>query len=309
MVVMNDVAYVLFCIFAFFALVQLCIYWLHYRRVAFYHEIEKSGDEKPVSVIVCARNESERLKKYLPSLLEQDYKSYEVIVVNDCSWDETGVVLEEFSKQYPHLKIVTIKEQEKYSHGKKFALTLGIKAASNEVLLLTDADCHPAGRNWLRLMQHNFTQGKEIVIGYGAYNHEGGFLNKLIRFDTMYGAMQYLSSALRGDAYMGVGRNLSYVKPVFFRSKGFAKHNHIMSGDDDLFVNENATPTNVAVELNPESFTYSDSKRSFGAWVSQKARHMSTSKMYRPGHKLYLSIANGSILGFYLLLITLLILR
>jgi biofilm PGA synthesis N-glycosyltransferase PgaC len=308
--VMNNVSYVLFCIFAFFAFVQLCIYWLYYRQLAFYQPDKSApAGDKPVSVIICARNESVRLRKNLPSILEQDYKSFEVIVVNDCSWDETGVVLEEFSKKYQHLKIVTIKEQEKYTHGKKFALTLGIKAASNEILLLTDADCQPAGKDWIRLMQRNYIPGKELVLGYGGYNTTGGLLNKLIRFDTFYGAMQYLSSGIRGNAYMGVGRNLSYEKPVFFRSKGFAKHNHILSGDDDLFVNENATRSNVAVEIDPASFTYSDPKKSFGTWLTQKARHLSTAKMYRAGHQFFLSIANGSLLGFYLLLITLLVLR
>jgi hypothetical protein len=158
-------------------------------------------------------------------------------------------------------------------------------------------------------MQKNFVTGKEIVLGYGAYNHAGGLLNRLIRFDAFYGAMQFLSAGLRGNAYMGVGRNLSYLKPVFFRSKGFAKHNHILSGDDDLFVNENATHTNVAVELDPQSFTYSEPKKSFGTWLTQKARHMSTARLYRSGHQAYLSVANGSLLGFYILLILLLILR
>lgn len=309
MVVMNDVSNVLFCLFAFFAFIQLCIYWLHYRRLAFYREKDKTEKENPVSVIICARNESAQLRRNLPSVLEQDYSSFEVIVVNDCSWDETGIVLEEFSKQYQQLKIVTIKEQEKYTHGKKFALTLGIKAASNEILLLSDADCKATSRNWIRLMQRNYLPGKEIVLGYGAYNHGGGLLNKLIRFDTFYGAMQYLTSGLRGNAYMGVGRNLSYMKNVFFRSKGFAKHNHIPSGDDDLFVNENATKDNVAVEIHPDSFTYSEPKKSFGTWLSQKARHMSTAKLYKGGHRFYLVLANGSVVGFYLLLIVLLVLH
>jgi biofilm PGA synthesis N-glycosyltransferase PgaC len=309
MTVMNEVSHVLFCIFAFFAFIQLCIYWIHYRRLAFYQSAKTTDSEKSVSVIICARNESERLRKNLPSILEQDYASFEVIVVNDCSWDETGYVLEDFAKQYQRLKIVTIKEQEKYSHGKKFALTLGIKAAANEILLLTDADCEPVSRDWIRMMQRNFQPGKEIVLGYGAYTHSAGLLNKLIRFDTLYAAMQYLSSGIAGNAYMGVGRNLSYLKTVFFRSKGFAKHNHILSGDDDLFVNENATRSNVSVEINQQSFTYSEPKKNFGGWLNQKARHMSTARMYKTNHKLFLSTANGTMLGFYILLITLLILR
>jgi len=232
-----------------------------------------------------------------------------VIVVNDCSWDESGELLEEFSKKYSHLKIVTIKEQEKYRHGKKFALTLGIKAAANEFLVMTDADCIPAGKNWLSVIQRNFTDGKEIVLGYGAYSKEAGIINKLIRFDAFFIAMQYLSAALNGKAYMGVGRNLAYTKSLFFKSKGFATHNHLLSGDDDLFVNENASLSNTTIETAAESITYSEPKKSFSDWFKQKRRHMSTGKYYKTSHKISLSIQNGSAFLFYALLIALLILR
>src|SRR6188768_896290 len=128
---MKDLINALFIVLIITTIIQFGVYWIVYRRLAFFIPRVKSNEEKPVSVIICARNESVRLKKYLAPILEQNYSTYEVIVVNDCSWDETGEVLEDFSKKYPHLKIVTIKEQEKYRHGKKFALTLGIKAASN----------------------------------------------------------------------------------------------------------------------------------------------------------------------------------
>ncbi len=309
MSVMKDLIDALFVVLLIAAIIQLGVYWLVYRRLAFYHPGDKSRETKTVSVIICARNESVRLKKYLPVVLEQEYDSYEVIVVNDCSWDESGELLEEFSKKYSHLKIVTIKEQEKYRHGKKFALTLGIKAASNEYLVMTDADCVPAGKHWLSRMQRNFTQGKEIVLGYGAYAREAGIINKLIRFDAFFTAVQYLSAALGGNPYMGVGRNLAYTKSLFFKSKGFAKHNHIISGDDDLFVNENATPSNTSVETDAGSITYSETKKTFSEWFRQKRRHMSTGIYYKPSHKASLALQNGSACLFYILLIALLILR
>ncbi len=308
MVGMKEIINALFIVLTASALTQICIYWLVYSRLAFYQPKQNSVQTHPLSVIICARNESARLLKYLPSVLEQDYPKYEVIVVNDCSWDETDRVLIELSKKYPHLKIVTIKEQEKYKHGKKFALTLGIKAAANEIVVLTDADCEPVSVNWLRHMSENFGRGNEIVLGYGGYMKSHGFLNMLIRFDTLFVAMQYLSSAIMDNPYMGVGRNLAYRKTVFFRSKGFAKHNHIMSGDDDLFVNENATPTNTSIELDPESFTYSEPKKTFTAWFSQKKRHMSTGKHYKKKHKWFLGLHSTTAFLFYTTLIALLIL-
>jgi biofilm PGA synthesis N-glycosyltransferase PgaC len=306
---MKDIIEALFVVLICVTVIQLFIYWFIYRRLAFFVNDKSKAKEEAVSVIICARNESVRLRKFLPVVLEQEFGKYEVIVVDDCSWDESGIVLEEISKKYSHLKIVTIKEQEKYRHGKKFALTLGIKAAAHDFLLLTDADCRPASLQWLAKMVSNFSAEKEIVLGYGAYEKQPGFLNKLIRFDTLHSAMQYLSAAIGGNAYMGVGRNLAYKKPVFFRSKGFAKHNHVLSGDDDLFVNENATNKNVAIEIDPSSFTCSESKQKFSEWMKQKARHMSTAKYYRSSQKFSLVVKNGVNILFYLLLIALICLR
>ena len=218
------------------------------------------------------------LRKYIHVVLEQVYPDFEVIVVNDCSWDESGIYLEELQNKYKHLKIVTIKEQEKYRHAKKFALTLGIKSAKNDILLFTDADCMPASSTWIRDMHAHFNSGTEIVLGYGSYRKEKGFLNKMIRFDTFFIALQYFSFALTGMPYMGVGRNLSYRKSLFFGTKGFARHYHLLSGDDDLFVNENATDKNTEIEIQPDSFTYSDPKKTFGEWFRQKARHIGDRK-------------------------------
>ncbi len=241
--------------------------------------------------------------------MEQAYHDFEVIIVNDCSWDETEEFLKEEKVKYPQMKVVTIPEQDKYRHGKKFAVALGIKAAKNEVLLFSDADCFPEGKNWIALMQDSYNPSTEIVLGYGATSKEKGFLNRLIRFDTFHVALQYISFALSGNAYMGVGRNLSYRKDLFFRKKGFASHNHLFSGDDDLFVNENATNVNTAVQINPQSFTFTEAKKTFGDWIKQKSRHGTTAAYYKGRHKFQLALLSLSNLIFFLLLITLFILR
>ena len=288
---------------------QLGQYWIAFRRLAFYKKKEDDSKQQPVSVIICAKNEILNLRKNLASVLEQNYPDFEVIVVNDCSWDETGEFLDEMSIKYAHLKVVTLVEQEKYRHGKKFALTLGIKAAKNEILLMTDADCRVESKDWCSLMQRHFDSKTEIVLGYGAYIRKKGFLNKLIRFDTFYIAMNFLSAALGRRAYMGVGRNLAYRRSLFFQNKGFAKHNHLFSGDDDLFVNSNSNSGNTSVEIDPDSFTFSEVKASFSEWQSQKVRHMSTASHYKFYDKFRLFIIPFSGWIFYGLLITLLILQ
>ncbi len=305
----TDWIVVLFALLIVSAGIQLVYYWLFFRRLAFFKLNDRNAGNEPVSIVICAKNEAIRLRKYLPAVLEQAYPQYEVIVVNDCSWDESADFLEQLLKQYMHLKVVEIKEQDKCRHAKKFALTLGIKAAKYDLLLMTDADCLPASKNWLSMMQRNFVTGTEIVLGYGAYQKQSGLLNKLIRFDTFLIAVQYLSAAAGKSAYMGVGRNMAYRKSLFFRSKGFAKHNHLLSGDDDLFVNENATKENTMIEVSYDSFTVSEPKESFSSWFKQKKRHMSTAKHYKGSHQLLLFVNSFSQLLFFGILISLLILR
>jgi glycosyltransferase involved in cell wall biosynthesis len=288
-------------------LVQLFHYLVLFSRLSFHKVPVRQSVTDPVTVIICARNELKNLKDNLESVLTQDYPDFQVVVVNDCSWDESGNYLEEIQPQYPHLKVVTINEQEKYRHGKKFALSLGIKAASHEILLLTDADCRPVSKNWIRTMVSGYSPSTDLIIGYGAYRKEPGLLNKWVRMDTVFNAVQYLSSALRGNAYMGVGRNLSYRKSLFFKNKGFASHNHIMSGDDDLFVNETARKDNTVVELQPHSFTGSSTRKSFAGWLKQKKRHMSTGNFYKAGHKRMIGTFFLSQFLFYAVAVTLLI--
>lgn len=303
----ENLLFIALYLFLFAAGLQLIYYFFTFTRLAFYTHKKKSENTPPVSVIICARNELQNLNSFLQLVLEQDYPSFQVVVVNDCSWDETQKYLEDLETQYSHLKIVTLKEQERYRHGKKFALSLGIKAAANDILLMTDADCFPSGKNWIRHMVESYKNETEIVIGYGAYKKDKGLLNKWIRFDTVFNAMQYLSYALGANAYMGTGRNLSYKKSLFFRNKGFASHSHILSGDDDLFINETATKKNVSVCLHPESFTFSKAKTKFGDWLRQKKRHLSTGRHYKFKHKFCLSIFFIAQFLFYIMLAVLLI--
>lgn len=258
----------------------------------------------PISVIISARNEEANLKEYLPFILNQHYPDFEVVVVNDCSSDSSDLVLEAFQKTYPCLKVVTITEHARFKTGKKFALTLGIKAAKNEHLLFTDADCQPASDNWITRMAANFTGPIQIVLGYSPYNKTNNFYNPFIRFETIKTAINYLSAALNGDAYMGIGRNLAYTKTLFFGAKGFAAHMHVMAGDDDLFVNQNATTDNTAIEIHPDTFVYTNAKSTWGSLYKQKKRHMGVGKLYKDKHRRILSFDALTGFLFYALLIS-----
>lgn len=294
-----------FIVFCAITVVQLFYYGWFFRRLAFYSPLPKEHSQQhPVSVIICARDEAARLVTHLPGSLVQSYpSSHEVIVVNHNSQDDTRFLLDEFKKSFKGLHIVNLEHEAIGIPGKKYPLSMGIKEALYEIVLLTDADCVPASEFWMQKMQDGYRNGIEVVLGYSPYKKSPGFLNKIIRFDTFHTALQYLSYALAGLPYMGVGRNLSYKKDVFFRNKGFSAINHVAGGDDDLFINKVATKDNTAVVIDPDTFMLSEPKKTFTEWFRQKSRHYTTAKYYKPRHKLLLGLYSATHFLFYPLFI------
>ena len=291
-------------------LIQLFYYLYFFLRLAIYKKPTKSVNvEHPISVVICARDEAHNLANYLPGVLVQQYNTtHEVVLVNDNSEDETKYLLDEFKKSFKNLNPVVLSQEAKMINGKKFPLSIGIKSAKNETLLLTDADCVPASENWMHLMQDGYRDGIEIVLGYGAYRKKPGLLNKLIRFETFQTALQYFSYALAGLPYMGVGRNLSYKKEVFIRNKGFSSINQMPSGDDDLFINQVANKNNTAIVIDHDAHTISEPKTNLHDWMNQKYRHYTTSKYYKTQHAILLGIYALSQFLVYPVLIAALIL-
>ncbi len=277
-------------------LVQLYYYLYYFRGIIRNKKREEKGrndystSEEGVSVIICAKNEAENLRKFLPTVLEQDYPNYEVIVVDDASQDGTEDYLKLTQKSYPHLRSTFVPMGATNLSTKKLAISLGIKAAKNDILLFTDADCVPEGKDWIRKMTRNFTDNIDFVLGYGGYLNRGGFLNKMIRYDTLFIAIQYLGMAFHQKAYMGVGRNMAYRKSTFNKLKGFAGTLNIQSGDDDLLVNKGANSSNTRIETDKESVTWSEPKVRFRVWLNQKRRHLSVSDRYNQESKIRLAI-------------------
>lgn len=298
---------ILFYLFLLATWIQLAYWLLLFSRLAFQRlPPTPTVEPEPVSLIICAHNEAENLVKNLPYFLAQDYPLLEIIVVNDFSSDKSFPILLEIQKSHPILRLVSISADT--PPGKKAALTKGIKAASFDLILLSDADCRPNSPMWVGRMQA-FVKGKtEIGLGYGPYFSRGnGILNAFIRFETVYTACQYFSFAFVGLPYMGVGRNLMYRKYLFYQVQGFAQHQDLASGDDDLFINQVATKHNTQVILSPDSFVFSEPKSSWRGYYRQKARHISTGRKYRLVHRLALGSLAASHFGHYVLGIVLLL--
>ena len=294
---------VIFIALVIVGLLNLC-YYLGFLKFAFTNfQVPYTTKDKPVTVIICAKNEAENLRRFVPSILNQDYPDFELILINDASSDETLEVIEEFMKQDPRVKLVNVQNNEAFWANKKYALTLGIKKALHPYLLFTDADCEPHSNQWIRQMAAHFTDRKDIVLGYGGYFiNKKSLLNKVIRFETLLTAIQYFSYVQWGMPYMGVGRNLAYTSNEFYRQSGFASHLHIRSGDDDLFINKAANKQNTTVSLHLDSITRSIPKKTFRKWFDQKRRHVSIAGHYKKSHRLVLGLFYLSQLLFWILL-------
>jgi glycosyltransferase involved in cell wall biosynthesis len=264
-------------------------FYIYFSKIVSYQSENLGANPTPVSVIVCAKNEEQNLTELIPLLIAQHHPDFEIILINDASVDDTRFVIEGFVAQYPNISMVDVVNNENFWANKKYALTLGIKKAKNEHFVFIDADCRPASDNWLSLISAPLKSTTSIVLGYAGYGKvDNSALNALIRFETALAAMQYLGYALRGNPYMGVGRNLAYTSKQFYDNSGFISHMRVMGGDDDLFVNEAATAHNTAVVVNPESFTISIPKKTWTEWWTQKKRHVSTAKLYKIKHRLAL---------------------
>lgn len=300
----STIEYIVSIILLSCIVLQLLYYLFFYIRICFIQRKPQIANyAPPVSVIICAKNEEYNLRNNLHKVLTQNYPEFEVIVVNDCSEDETDFFITRLLRDYTHLRYTQIFPDPKFKHNKKLAVTIGIKAAKHDYFVFIDADCYPSSENWLRHIAASFSNNKDIVLGYGPYEPKDGFLDAFVRYDTWSIAMQYVTFAHAGFPYMAVGRNMAYTRKAYMQSSRFTKHAHITSGDDDLFIAEAATAKNTAICLHPDSYTYSEQVQSFKEWCIQKRRHISTAPLYSFVNKLLLTLEPLSRILMYALAI------
>lgn len=298
----------LFYLFGGMVFMQLLYVLIFYRKLAFFkgNKQQQASELPPLSVIIAARNEADNIYENLPFILSQNYPEFEVIVVINQSVDESKHILEAYQQQFSNLRFTIVEKNRHIRPGKKLSLNIGIKAATYEHLVMTDADCKPASANWLREIGKTFNEKKKIVLGYGPYVPEKGFLNRVVRYDTAWIAVNYLSFALAKMPYMGVGRNLAYTKSAFEQANGFKSHYSISSGDDDLFIQQAAKKRNYSIVLSEDSYMYSPAEKTWASWYRQKARHYTTSPNYQVIKKALLGIYPMTLLLMYISFITLL---
>jgi cellulose synthase/poly-beta-1,6-N-acetylglucosamine synthase-like glycosyltransferase len=281
----------LILIAVFFSAVGVQILYLLVFVYAFSRKrAEKIDEVVPVSVLVCAHDEESNLRELIPLLLTQDHPRFEVIVINDRSNDSTYDFLLNETKRDARLRMVHVDHVPAHVNGKKFGITLGIRAAAFDWILLTDADCRPSGNQWITSMSSQFGEQSQFVLGLSPYQKRPGFLNLFIRFESLLTSLQYFAFALLKNPYMGVGRNLAYRKSLFLEKKGFNQFLNVTGGDDDLFVNQHAKGASTNVRLVPEAQVFSIPKTTWKSFFYQKVRHLSVGKRYRLKHRILLGV-------------------
>lgn len=274
------------------AVVSLTMLWLlicYRRRIARLsaaaeadtHTDDTDGQLPPVSVIVYASYNAAELEETLPGILTQEYPGeFEVIVVNDGSCSELSDVVKRYSHDYPNLYQTFVPEKAHNLSRKKLAISLGIKAARTDYVVLTEACGRPGSRRWLRLMARHFVSGKEVVIGWGRI---AGLRSAMKSFDQAATGATWLSAALAGHPYRGTALNIGYSRRLFFEAKGFSRTLNLHHGDDDLFVNQIATAENTAVELSAAARVSALAENPSAMWREEKLRHTFTARMLPKG--------------------------
>ncbi|HBN07023.1 MAG TPA: hypothetical protein DD434_14750 [Bacteroidales bacterium] len=302
----NTVGFYFAIILGIIIFFQILYYIIVYGRVAFFKEHKLTTDEKQnfcpsVSVVMCVKDDAYNLEKKLPIILEQEYPNFEVVVVNDASKDETEYMLRVLQEIYPNLNIVNLYNNVNGFLGKKYPLSLGIKSAKNDIILLTESDTMPLNYNWISTMVKGFKQKKDIVLGFTNFEQKSTFLNTLMQYENQTSAMNYLGNAMLNNPYMGQGRNMAYKREFFFETGGFISQYNVSVGEDDLFVNKNANSKNTAVVLNRDSINLASPKEKREEWVIQKKKHFKSMSHFKLKDKIISTLMPFATLLIYVL--------
>lgn len=291
---------VIFYAFVVFTGIQV-IYYLAFSSFIFNTvKNNKQSSEIPVSVLIFAKNEAENLQKIIPNIIQQKYTAFEIVLINDASKDNSLEVMQSFKLNHTNIKIIDVKNTEAFWGNKKYALTLGIKAATHEHLLFINPGSKTISKFWISKMSQHFNVDKTIVLGYNKYKQENSILNLLVRFETLLTAVKCFGYTKLGAPYRALGGNLAYKKSGFFKVKGFINHMNIKSGENDLFIQDAANNTNTTICTSEKSFTVSKAPSTFKEWSSQKTKQVSTANHYKLKHKLLLGLFNISKVLFYI---------
>ena len=297
----SELALAILIVFGVITLIQLVYYYVIYGRFAFYRKKGALGfRDIPISVVIVVRDDAAQVLQTLPFLLEQQYSFFEIVIVNDRSRDENSLhAIREYKDRYPNIKIVDLSTAVSTSRGKKMAISMGIKCATYDHILLTSPNCIPSSKLWISNMAQNFQFQRKIVLGYNTFAKKKGPYSHFLLYDNLIGAVQYFSHALLRTTYRGDLNNVAFVRPLFYQQKGFIAYNHLLYGEEDIFIHRASNKNNTAIEFDPDSATVRQHTPSYGFWRLHKVSLFYTRKFNSFKNRFLLSLYELSNLLFY----------
>lgn len=267
------------------------------------HSKQTAKNSGALSLIMAVKNEEDIIKDNVMKWLKAMPEDCDMVVADDQSWDSTPKILEKLEEENPALHIVYLQEDRVRLSGKKFALTLAIKGAKQEAVLLTDADCYPKTEECVPLFSEKFEKGYSMVLGHSPIVGDAGFAGWLQKMEGLNGAISFTGFSSLGIFYMGIGRAIAYSKTTFLELGGFKALYKLPYGDDDLFVQKFGKHFKKTLLLNPKAFVETKAIEGIVAYWNQKRRHLSAGRKYKFFHKLLLMLAPLTDLGSLALLV------
>ena len=281
--------------------VQFYYYVFSFGRVCGYKNSRRKivrEKEPPVSVIVpMFAEEYTFVEERLPLLLAQDYPAYEVVIVYVGQDNDFYEDLLRLKNSFPQIYTSKILLDPRFPISRKMALNVGIKSAHYDCMILTSTDACPQSDRWLSLMAKGFMRG-DIVLGYCGFERMKGLKNYFMRTWRMMHSVTWLARAVRRRPYRGTLHNLGFTKTIYFGANGFGQLN-MNIGEDDLFMQQIMTRTNVSVVLTPRATLREKVWGGMGWWMNRLRYFASSGRFYPQAVKNYLHWEIGSRVLFF----------
>lgn len=235
----------------------------------------EQNEQRPISVVISGKNEYDNLKENLPFWLSQNYPKFEIVVVYDVTDDDILYLLRDFQQRHPQLKLVNFTKNVNFFDEQRFSISIGIKSAENEYVIVSTADCRPTNENYINSMQMGLSENTDVLAGYSSYTEKYSLLNSFARFHLFEKSVQFLSFALKGKIYAASHQNMIYRKDFFLQHQGYTSFYALKTGIYDLLANPIFNKQNVNVQLNPESITKTSGKLLLNNWFKREMQYFS----------------------------------
>ena len=217
-----------------------------------FQKTETAENQPPVSILITAHDNLAELERNLPMFLRQQYAAdYQVIIVCQSTDGETQDFLKRTAAENPHLYYTYIPESSRYMSRKKLQITLGVKAAKHEWIILTEPNCRPSNDKWLQTMVRQCQDPNHLVLGYVALDEE---TKSVRRFDSIRKAYYVLRRAQQTYGYRSHMPNVAFRKSDFMKEQGYQGNLEYVRGEYDFLVNKYALCGDTATELDCDAW-------------------------------------------------------